>query len=209
MNTEQAYDQWSTQYDGNENKTRDLEGNALKDMLAGRSFRSVLELGCGTGKNTLHLLECGEHITAVDLSEEMLRKAQSKIASPRVEFIRSDINGNWEFGRDQFDLITISLVLEHIENLQPVFKKVAESLAPGGLVYLGELHPSKQYIGSKARFETENGIQVVQCFTHHTSDFMHAAQENGLEIVALDEYFDDNDRSSVPRILALIFRKTA
>ncbi len=209
MNTEQAYDQWSAQYDDNENRTRDLEGRALKDMLAGYSFGPVLELGCGTGKNTLHLMECSEQITAVDLSEEMLKKARSKISSPGVEFVRSDITGTWEdFVSDRFDLITFSLVLEHIEDLSPVFRKAAGALVAGGLVYLGELHPSRQYAGSKARFETENGVQVVPCFTHHTSDFIHAAQENGLDMVALEEYFDDNDRSAAPRILALMFRKT-
>lgn len=209
MNTEQAYNLWSAQYDSNENKTRDLEGEALKVTLAGYAFRSVLEIGCGTGKNTGTLLDLAEQVRAVDLSEEMLRIAREKISSSRAEFLRGDLTGAWDFAGEQYELITFSLVLEHIEDLGPVFKKAAGALAAGGMVYAGELHPFKQYHGSKARFDTPKGVQVVPCFTHHVSDFTQAAEESGLEILTLKEFFDADDRSSPPRILSLLFRKPA
>lgn len=101
----------------------------------------------------------------------------------------------------------MSLVLEHIEDLEPVFRDVAKSLHPGGYVYIGELHPFKQYTGTKARFDTENGRQIVECFIHNISDFNLAAKKNGLILVDIDEYFDSNDRKEIPRILTMLFRK--
>jgi predicted TPR repeat methyltransferase len=207
MNTEQAYNQWSSQYDTNVNKTRDLEGLALQQVLDGLSFHKVLELGCGTGKNTAYLVEKAHQIVAVDLSEEMLNKARTKVNSPKVQFIRADLNQGWTFTDTANDLVTFSLVLEHISDLEPIFRKVADSLVPGGLVYIGELHPFKQYSGSKARFDTGSGLQVVPCFTHHITDFTNAAQKHGLEILSLGEHFDDDDRSSIPRILTLLLKK--
>jgi siroheme synthase (precorrin-2 oxidase/ferrochelatase) len=70
-------------------------------------------------------------------------------------------------------------------------------------VYIGELHPFKQYSGSKASFENEEGKQIVVCFTHHISEFTNLAQQNGLTITELKEYFDDKDTTSIPRILTL------
>lgn len=92
MKPEQAYNFWASQYDTNENKTRDLEAKALSAMLSTISFDSLLEIGCGTAKNTKWLLEKAKQITAVDLSEKMLSKAREKVQSNKVEFIRADVN---------------------------------------------------------------------------------------------------------------------
>ena len=207
MNPQQAYNSWASQYDTNENKTRDLEAKALRNTLSTISFNSCLETGCGTGKNTGWLLQKAEHITAIDLSQEMLSKAKEKIQTANVEFIQADINGDWNFTERTFDLVSFSLVLEHIENLDHIFKQVYKKLNDGGYVYIGELHPFKQYTGSKARFETEEGLQIVQCYNHHISDFIRSAKKYGLKLIELDEYFDNEDRTTLPRILILLLQK--
>ena len=207
MDPKQAYNSWASQYDTNENKTRDLEASALRNMLATISFNSCLEVGCGTGKNTEWLVQKAEHVTAVDFSEEMLFRAKEKIRSTNVEFRQADINGEWNFTEKSFDLITFSLVLEHIENLDHIFKEAYKKLNVGGHVYIGELHPFKQYMGSKARFETSEGLQIVQCYNHHVSDFIQSAKKYGLGLIGLDEYFDDGDKTSFPRILTLVLQK--
>ena len=106
-----------------------------------------------------------------------------------------------------YDLVTFSLVLEHIRDLEFVFKETAAVLKTGGYVYIGELHPFKQYSGSKARFETEQGLQVVECFNHHVSDFIQGAKRYGLTTTEVNEYFDDDNRNEIPRILTLLLRK--
>jgi predicted TPR repeat methyltransferase len=207
MDTKQAYDLWSAQYDTNHNRTRDLEGQALRITLASLSFDHCLEIGCGTGKNTEWLMGKAQKVMAVDLSVEMLAKAKEKIASDRVQFQQADITTAWTFGKEQYDLVSFSLVLEHIENLDPIFQEVSQALVAGGYVYVGELHPFKQYAGSKARFDTENGRQIVACFNHHVSDFIGAAKQHGLVLVDLNEHFDNNDRNSIPRILTIVLKK--
>lgn len=207
MTTEQAYNNWASQYDSNINKTRDLEGIVLRNTLSAIHFESCLEIGCGTGKNTAWFIEKATQVTSVDFSEEMLAKAKAKIVSNKVEFVQADITAEWIFSNQLYDLVSFSLVLEHIENLDHIFKETAQSLRSGGHVYIGELHPFKQYAGSKARFETENGVQVVDCFTHHISDFVQAAHKNGLMLVDMNEYFDDDNNNQIPRILTMLLKK--
>ncbi|MGZ8542071.1 MAG: class I SAM-dependent DNA methyltransferase, partial [Chitinophagaceae bacterium] len=201
MDIKKAYNSWAEQYDTNNNKTRDLEATSLRATLANIQFDSCLEIGCGTGKNTEWLLTKTNHITAVDLSDQMLAKARQKINSDKVQFYQADITSNWDFITKQYELVTFSLVLEHIEDLNDIFQKVSGSISAHGHVYIGELHPFKQYTGTKARFDTEEGQQTVTCYTHNISDFTWAAQQNGFEIVELNEYFDDDDRTNIPRIL--------
>jgi ubiquinone/menaquinone biosynthesis C-methylase UbiE len=208
MSIQQAYNNWAVQYDTNENKTRDLEANVLRTVLSGIRFSTCLEIGCGTGKNTVWLAEkTNGCVTAVDFSEAMLAKAREKVTSFGVSFYQADILEPWAFRERLYELVTFSLVLEHIEHLEPVLQKAAASLHPGGHVYIGELHPFKQYSGSKARFDTAEGRQVVQCYTHHISDFTRAAQQCGLSVELIEEYFDENNRADIPRVIALLLRK--
>ncbi len=208
MNTQEAYNQWAPLYDGNVNKTRDVEAFALRQTLEDIRFKSCLEIGCGTGKNTLWLAEKADVITAVDLSEEMLAIAQQKVHAAHVNFIQEDIIQDWNFTKYSFDLITFSLVLEHIENLNLIFKKAIAALEPGGYIYIGELHPCKQYNGSKAWFRTTESTTVVECFNHHLSDFLKPAKQYGLHIEKVEEYFDDEQlREEMLRILSILLKK--
>lgn len=207
MDVKQAYNIWADQYDTNNNRTRDLEAISLRETLKDIRAEKCLEIGCGTGKNTEWLINISANITAIDLSEEMLGKAKQKIISDKVQFIQADITKDWDFTNGLYDLVTFSLVLEHIENLNRVFKKLRTVTGKGSYIYIGELHPFKQYSGTKARFDTEEGQQIVTCFTHHISDFTQPAKDNGFEIVGINEYFDDADRTTVPRILTLLLRK--
>jgi ubiquinone/menaquinone biosynthesis C-methylase UbiE len=207
MDTKQAYNLWASQYDANNNKTRDLEAHALRDSLADIPFKTCLEIGCGTGKNTLWFQEKAQYITAVDQSEGMMAKAKEKISSSKVLFKQADITQEWHFQDGLYDLISFSLVLEHIDDLEHIFRQVAASLHPGGYVFIGELHPFKQYAGTKARFDTEKGTEVLECFNHHISDFIRPARKHGLIVEDINEYFDDNDRNGIPRILTIILKK--
>jgi ubiquinone/menaquinone biosynthesis C-methylase UbiE len=205
MDVHKAYDQWSAIYDTNDNKTRDLEGNALRETLSAFEFESCLEIGCGTGKNTVWLAEKASTVTSVDLSAEMLEKARAKINSDQVEFIQADINEDWNFSKGNYDLVSFSLVLEHIQDLNSIFKKVAAALKPGGLMYVGELHPFKQYAGSRARFERDGETIVVNCFTHHVSEFIQAGKTAGLQLVEIREVFDEGE-NGIPRLIVMVFQ---
>ena len=214
MNVQQAYDVWADSYDTVVNPTRDLEGRALRETLSQRVIQNhpltvaamtILEIGCGTGKNTEWLLTQAEHLVATDFSEEMLAHAKSKITAPNVIFQQMDMREKWAFADAQFDLITCSLALEHIENIDFVFQEARRVLKKGGYFYFGELHPFKQYQGSKARFDTESGVFVLDCFVHNTSDFFQAGVQNGFHCCDINEWFDGDNRTIIPRILTMVF----
>lgn len=207
MDIKKAYDEWANQYDTNENKTRDLEAKSLRTCLETVAVEECLEIGCGTGKNSEFLVTRTKHLTAVDFSDQMLARAKQKITASNIEFIQADITEEWNFISKSYDLVTFSLVLEHIENLGEIFRKLSLVTKQNAIVYMGELHPFKQYTGSKARFEVEGSQQILQCYNHHFSDFTFAAKENGFDIISVSEYFDNDDRAAIPRILSLLFQK--
>jgi predicted TPR repeat methyltransferase len=207
MNIQEAYNIWAAQYDTNKNKTRDLDQKITEQVLSNYTFSNVVELGCGTGKNTSFLLTKAQSITGIDFSEEMLNKARVKFKNEYVIFQQSDLTTNWNLPNASTDLVTCNLVLEHIENLSIVFKQAHEKLIYNGIFFISELHPFKQYTGSKARFETDNGIQELETYIHHISDFLNVAREIGFKMIELHEWFDGLESNEIPRLVSFVFRK--
>lgn len=205
MNIQQAYNSWSETYDTVENKTRDLEAKALRQIVLNDNS-DILEIGCGTGKNTEFLQSKAGKLIGADFSAEMLARAKAKIQAENVEFRQMDLREEWKFGENSFDLITCSLALEHIENINFVFAQANKVLRENGQFYIGELHPFKQYQGSKARFETGSGVFELECFVHHISEFFEVAKNNNFDCTELKEWFDEDDKTQIPRLLTMIFR---
>ncbi len=210
MSIAEAYNQWANQYDSNANKTRDLDRVATQKTLEKYSFDKVLELGCGTGKNTVWLLEQGAAVIGVDFSEGMLEKAREKIQSSTATFLQADITQEWPAEIPEVDLATCSLTLEHIADLDFVFQQAQQKIKSGGHFFICELHPFKQYIGSKARYETADGVRELEVYIHHISEFVKAAKQNGFALVELEEWFDEPmEAQTPPRLLSLVFRRLA
>jgi ubiquinone/menaquinone biosynthesis C-methylase UbiE len=203
MDTQQAYNEWAATYDTMANKTRDLELLAAQNILASADFSSVLEIGCGTGKNTSWIAEKTNDLTAVDFSEGMLKVAMEKIKLPQVNFQQADLTKPWHFKK--VSLIICSLVLEHIENIDFIFEQAANVLQPGGCFYVCELHPYKQLEGKRAKFEKGNGTVELEYFIHHISDFFSAATKNGMYCNDIKEWFDDSNRLANPRLVSFLF----
>ena len=170
MNIQEAYDDWSTTYDTDENCTRDLDRVVTEKTLANWQGKLILELGCGTGKNTHLLSQIGENVHALDFSEGMISLAREKLKSNNVTFSLADITRPWHYDNSSIDLVVCNLVLEHIENLSFIFSEAFRVLVSGGHFFVSELHPFRQYQGTQANFQTSHGTTEIQAFVHHIKE---------------------------------------
>ncbi|HLA07235.1 MAG TPA: class I SAM-dependent methyltransferase [Anaerolineales bacterium] len=207
MNIQHAYNDWSQSYDINENLTRDLDQMVTRETLGGHRYNSILEIGCGTGKNTAFLVQAGDRVHALDFSQGMIEKAREKVQAGNVRFETADITKPWPCDNEAYDLITCNLVLEHTENLTHIFSEAARTLVPNGRFLINELHPFRQYQGTKARFEKEGLPIEVDAFVHHISEFINTATACGLDLFSLNEFWHEADRDKPPRLVSFIFEK--
>jgi ubiquinone/menaquinone biosynthesis C-methylase UbiE len=205
MSIAKSYNSWAEQYDTNENKTRDLDKKATIETLTQYDFENVLELGCGTGKNTEWLITKAKFIIGLDFSEEMLSKAKSKINSDKIKFVQADLKKPWEIQNEFADLITCSLTLEHIKDLDFIFNQAHQKLKPNGKFFVCELHPSRQYLGSKAKYETEDGFEELEVYMHHISEYLSSGKNNSFKLIELNEWFDNQPENEVPRLISFVF----
>lgn len=211
-----AYDRWSQVYDADVNPTRDLDAVMLRRLDFDLRDRDVLEIGCGTGKNTAWLAEHLRSVVAMDFSAGMLAQAQRRIDAPHVHFLRHDVREPWPLADASIDWVIGNLVLEHVETLDDVFAEAARVLRDGGECYFCELHPYRQMLGKQARFaHPETGETVrVAAFLHDASDYVNASIRAGLRIVAAYEWRDEalapasTSTPAIPRLFALHCRRT-
>jgi ubiquinone/menaquinone biosynthesis C-methylase UbiE len=201
-----AYDRWAETYDTDPNRTRELAEEVLRKVDLPIAGRDTVEIGCGTGRNTEWLATQAASITALDFSEEMLRRATTRIQDPKARFIKHDVRSSWPLANDTADIIVAMLILEHVEHLQTVFAEAVRALRPNGKLFICELHPMRQLMGGQAQFSNaQTGERErVGAFLHNVSDFVNAGLSEGLELRRLDEWRDpEAEPVSVPRLLSL------
>jgi SAM-dependent methyltransferase len=109
----------------------------------GRHFApgsALLEVGCGTGEDTLALAEGGHTLVACDPSPQMLARAEAKLASvgrtSAVRFVRgsaSTLAADWPALGVRVDGVFSNFAPLNCElSLEPVRRLLEQALAPGG-----------------------------------------------------------------------------
>jgi len=105
----------------------------------------VAEIGCGTGRQTLPLLRTGANLICVDLSEDMLRLARSKVlaeqAAGRADFVVGTAE-NLPLADNLFDAAVIFGSLHHFSNPAVALRETARIMKAGGRFYMLEPHKS-------------------------------------------------------------------
>jgi len=192
-----SYDAWAATYDADRNRTRDLDGEVTRKVLGELTIRSVVEIGCGTGKNTSFLASRAERVLALDFSPRMLGIAREKVGhetvAGRVLFALADATAGWPCRDTRADLVTCNLVLEHVADLAAIFAEAQRTLVPGGRFFVSELHPDRQLRGTRARFERAGATTEIQAFVHPVEELVEAAGAAGFTLARQEAWWHAED----------------
>jgi ubiquinone/menaquinone biosynthesis C-methylase UbiE len=103
--------------------------------------RRLLDLGCGTGRLTRAMAQHVEHVTAVDVSPEMLRVAREHCAAlGNIAFVEADLL-NLPAALGPFDCVICVNVLHHFPAADAV-EAMKAVLAPGGVLIVHDVRQS-------------------------------------------------------------------
>lgn len=96
----------------------------------------VLELAAGTGNWTQELLKIAQHVTAIDISPEMLEINRRKVKAPNVDFRVADLFA-WE-PDTAYDMACFGFWLSHVphDRLDSFLDVVRRSVRPGGKLFM-------------------------------------------------------------------------
>lgn len=107
----------------------------LVNWIEPKEKQKVLELACGTGRVTHHLLNklpAPVHITATDLNADMISIAKSKINDERILWKVVDAQ-DLPFKDKEFELVVCQFGVMFFEDKLKAFKEVYRVLNEGGI----------------------------------------------------------------------------
>lgn len=201
---QRGYAAWAASYDQDRNLTRDLDAAVTREVLAGLRVETVVEIGCGTGKNTGAYRANSRRVLGLDFTRGMLGQARARHGDG-AHFALADLTRPWPCPSAGAGLVAGNLVLEHVADLDWPLREAARVLARPGLCFLSELHPFRQYQGRQARFEAGDAVIEIPAFVHHLTDYLQAAEAAGFRLRQLREHWHAEDAGRAPRLITFLF----
>lgn len=114
--------------------------NMLMMVGADLSGKDFLDVGCGLGFHVAEYASRGANTYAIDLSEKHVEHAAA--ISPDTKFVVGDFLQH-DFGEQQFDIVTASLVINHLDLAEKAqfFRKIYALLRPQGEFFFSDKNP--------------------------------------------------------------------
>lgn len=118
---------------------------AVLDQIEGRPGATLIDLGCGTGRNALIAAEHGCRVLAVDHNARAVEQLTSaaEAGSLPIEVIEADFVSWMRSHRDEADAVICINALHHVspdaKYIAEVLRGMADLLHEGGLLLIGLL----------------------------------------------------------------------
>lgn len=132
----------------------------LKSLIKTRNKEKVaLDLGCGSGNLTKHLLKLGYNVIASDVSKNFLKLVKKRFNSDKLSVKKINGTDLDTFEDNSVDLIVIYSVLHHIPDYLTVIKECVRVLKKGGILYMDHEPNEKYWKGDKTYLEFKKKIK--------------------------------------------------
>jgi malonyl-CoA O-methyltransferase len=184
MTPQEGYALWAENYPPRpHNPLMEVEQAAVRPILEGLTPRKALDLGTGTGRNLALLRARGARLAVgLDLSTPLL--AHHERPSLRICADATQL----PFRNPAFDLITSSLMVGDVGDLQGLVGEMARVLVPGGHVIYSDFHPTWSERRWRRTFRAADGRDIELPYCPHTMDaHLEALDTAGLKVRAIRE----------------------
>ncbi len=120
-----------------------------------------LDIGCGTGFLLEQLAARGLSGVGVDLSPESVEIANQRLAElGAADRLTAQVGSAYEPPEGPFDLVTITDVLEHLEDPRACLTAARERLAPGGVIVVST--PNRRSLHGLRRWLHDRGVPGIK-----------------------------------------------
>ena len=159
LNSEAGYNLAAEFYDEKEKYLNSFEQGRLLPLLGDIRDIKILDIGAGTGRLSLALAKRGAKVTALDISEEMLKKIKIK-TEIRIETVIGDAE-NLPFEKETFDIVAAAFLVVHLKDTTKFFDEVYRVLKDGGLFVVTNINQKTPPL-----VKTKDGEIIIESFYH-------------------------------------------
>jgi ubiquinone/menaquinone biosynthesis C-methylase UbiE len=126
---------WKDKWINKNNWPESLFAKRVYLFIKNKRLKTVLDLGCGGGRDSQYFSRKGLVVTALDMATG--EQQQEKLKRNNIRFIKSDI-GDIRLKDDSFDMIYAHLSLHYFDNekTEKILGKLYKILKPGGYIFI-------------------------------------------------------------------------
>lgn len=153
-----GYNAAATVYDQKEKYLNSFEKGAVLPLLGDINGKEILDVGAGTGRLSVPLQRAGAHVTAVDVSSEMLKVLSRK--NNRIVTVVGEAEA-LPFADNSFDIVVAVFLIVHLKNPQLFFDEAYRVLKDGGIVLVTNINQK-----DPPPIATPGGEVIVESYYH-------------------------------------------
>ena len=117
-----------------------LGRDGLLEELGKQDYKSICEVGCGTGRNLIKLakMNSSNKLFGLDASDLMLKKAEKRIKKLRLEdqiCLYTGLAEEYYFNK-QFDILVFSYSLSMVADYKKALNNALEHVSDDGVIYV-------------------------------------------------------------------------
>lgn len=128
---------WNRKHKEGEHTTLQDDPSSLA-LLVGPKFHersTILELGCGVGRDAVFFAKNGHKVMATDLSEVVIKQNQQRLPGSDIKFSTLDMQKPLPYPDSSFDAVYANLSIHYYDHktTQEIVNEVSRVLKPGGI----------------------------------------------------------------------------
>jgi malonyl-CoA O-methyltransferase len=182
----EAYALWAATYPPRpHNPLMEAEQAVMAPLLAAISPRRALDVGTGTGRNLSLLHAAGARlVVGLDMSIAMLRRVPPSCGAPCACANALHL----PFANGVFDLLSSSLMVGDVEDLDRWASEAARVVRTRGHVVYSDFHPEWSVRGWRRTFRGADGRErELRYFPHSLNDHLDALSRARLNVRTVRE----------------------
>ena len=139
----------------------------------------ILDVGCGHGEVAFDLAgQCAAQVTAMDLCEASVRRAQRDFAHPGIRYLVGDALTDLPAG--PFDVVVLSNVLEHLPGRPAFLRRLVAAARPGRVLVRVPLYERDWAVALRRELGAEWRLDATHATEYTLESFLEETREAGL-----------------------------
>lgn len=156
--SKQGYNRYAQFYDEKLEYLDSFEKNEVLPMLGNVKNKKILDVGAGTGRMAVRLAKSEAEVTAIDVSENILKILAKK--NRNIKIIVGDAE-KLPFTDNKFDIILATFLIVHLKELKYFLKEAYRVLKPEGKILITNINQKKP-----PKLKTRDGDITIESYYH-------------------------------------------